>query len=161
MVVAVALAMASCAEPVDIALEDGKEFRTAVLPGVAGPDRITPAFSRDMYAAATLDTFSGPLDACQGPVAIDIPARNAVLVSEHDYCGGAEWISKLSAGQIVWLSGPGVAEGLYKITERQVHPRKITTVGQMPQAPVVLQTCISSSEMVLVAAVPMLDAVRA
>ncbi|MEH3034271.1 MAG: hypothetical protein PGN07_09595 [Aeromicrobium erythreum] len=139
----------------------GEQFVSAQLPGIAGPRRVNPDFTRTIYAEATLDDFAGPLDACRGPIAISIPTKSQVLVSEHDYCGGSAWISRLKDGSTIRISGDGVEAGFYEVTVREVHPRGKTRVRDLPRTPLVLQTCISKADMVLVGLQPILNAVPA
>jgi hypothetical protein len=135
----------------------GEDFRAAALPlvePVPTPDPLPePDVRRTMSAAATLSTFEAPLDACRGPVAIDVQEEGRpVLVSEHDYCGGAAWIPALGTGDVVELDGPGVDPGLYEVEVVDRHQRRDVYVRDLrPEADVVLQTCISQSQLVLVA----------
>jgi hypothetical protein len=135
----------------------GEEFGAASLPLLTAPPRPEPPpepdVSRTMSAAATLSTFEAPLDACRGPVAIDVQEEGRpVLVSEHDYCGGAAWIPALGTGDVVELDGPGVDPGLYEVEVVDRHQRRDVYVRDLrPEADVVLQTCISQSQLVLVA----------
>lgn len=107
-------------------------------------------FSRAMAKVIDLDHVDPALDACAGPVAVLLGDEHPVLVVEHDYCGGSGWISKLAANDVVQLSGPGIDEGLYTTEVVKYVPRYDSTVEDLPQADVVLQTCVSRSEMVLV-----------
>lgn len=136
----------------------GASFRSARLPAVSAPPapsaaEAAPAFSRTMSAAATLSTFEAPLDACRGPVAIDVQEQGRpLLVSEHDYCGGAAWIPELGEGDVVELDGPGVEAGHYEVEVVDRHRRRDVYVRDLrPEADVVLQTCISQTQLVLVA----------
>lgn len=135
----------------------GESFEAAALPRVeAVPTRAPapePDVRRTTSTAATLATFQAPLDACRGPVAIDVQeAGRPVLVSEHDYCGGAAWIPQLDRGDVVALDGPGVGAGLYRVAVVDRHRRRDVYVRDLrPTADVVLQTCLSDTELVLVA----------
>ncbi|MFI5427308.1 hypothetical protein [Aeromicrobium sp. UC242_57] len=55
-------------------------------------------FSRTMYATSTLKASTPLIDDCRGPVAIQLRGDRPVLVAEHDYCGGEEWIPRLAVG---------------------------------------------------------------
>lgn len=118
------------------------------LPRVTAPP--DPRFSRDIFAAADLDDSIRYIDKCAGPVAIDVGDDQPVLIAEHDYCGGSAWISELSDGDAVSLSGPGVNDGLYVVQRQKVETRGKADVGDLPAGDVVLQTCISKTELVLV-----------
>lgn len=121
----------------------------AIMPAVFKPPK--PEFTRVMYAAATIKTVDKQIDKCRGPIAVNLGSSRPVLVAEHDYCGGSAWISKLESGAAVRLSGPGVDDGLYVTAELKTVPRDgNATVRDLPQTDVVLQTCISRTEMVLV-----------
>ncbi len=75
-----------------------------------------------------------------------------LLVSEHDYCGGAAWIPELDRGDVVELDGPGVDAGLYRVDLVDRHQRRDVFVRDLrPSADVVLQTCVSQTQLVLVA----------
>ena len=136
----------------------GEQFRAAQLPllQIPEPEPEKPApkadVSRTMFAAATLSTFEPPLDACSGPVAIDVEEDGRpLLVSEHDYCGGASWIPGLGEGDVVKLGGPGVDPGLYEVQVVDTHQRRNVYIKDLrPEMDVVLQTCISSSQLILV-----------
>lgn len=130
----------------------GERFAAVALPHLKAPTP-DPAFTRTMSAATTLAAADAPLDACAGPVAIDVqvPGR-PVLVSEHDYCGGADWIPDLAAGDAVALDGPGLEAGIYRVDVVDEHRRRDVYVRDLrPEAEVVLQTCISDTRLVLVA----------
>ncbi|MCX6406151.1 MAG: hypothetical protein NTV28_04445 [Propionibacteriales bacterium] len=134
----------------------GESFTAARLPTLtAAPEAPAPRpdVRRTMSAAATLATFEAPLDACRGPVAIDVQeAGRPLLVSEHDYCGGAAWIPGLDRGDVVELDGPGVDAGLYRVDVVDRHQRRDVFVRDLrPSADVVLQTCVSQTQLVLVA----------
>ncbi|MCO7239037.1 hypothetical protein [Aeromicrobium sp. CnD17-E] len=134
----------------------GESFSAATLPTLDAPSVSPPPrpdVRRTMSAAATLTTFEAPLDACRGPVAIDVgEAGRPLLVSEHDYCGGAAWIPGLGRGDVVELDGPGVDAGLYRVDVVDRHQRRDVFVRDLrPSADVVLQTCVSQTQLVLVA----------
>ncbi len=136
----------------------GESFSAATLPRLeAAPASPSPAprpdVRRTMSAAATLAAFKAPLDACRGPVAIDVQEEGRpLLVSEHDYCGGAAWIPELDRGDVVELDGPGVDAGLYRVDLVDRHQRRDVFVRDLrPSADVVLQTCVSQTQLVLVA----------
>jgi hypothetical protein len=107
-------------------------------------------FARNTAKIIDLDSVESALDACAGPVAVMLGEDWPVLVAEHDYCGGSSWMPKLNTDDIVQLAGPGVIEGLY-VTETIKHvPRYESKLSDMPDGDVVLQTCISRAEMILV-----------
>ena len=144
---------------------DGERFAAARLPLLEAapeppPEPPKPDVSRTMFAAATLSSFAGPLDACRGPVAIDVQEEGRpLLVSEHDYCGGAAWIPALGPGDTVELQGPGVDPGLYEVQVVDRHQRRNVYVKDLrPEADVVLQTCLSKTQLVLVALTKVPDA---
>lgn len=138
----------------------GDEFRAVQMPLLQipepepEPEKPAPEadVSRTMFASATLQTFEPPLDACSGPVAIDVGEDGRpLLVSEHDYCGGAAWIPGLGEGDVVELDGPGVDAGLYEVQVVDTHQRRNVYIKDLrPEMDVVLQTCISSSQLILV-----------
>ncbi|WP_311208342.1 MULTISPECIES: hypothetical protein [unclassified Aeromicrobium] len=143
----------------------GEQFAAARLPLLEAvpepvPEPPKPDVSRTMFAAATLSSFAGPLDACRGPVAIDVQEEGRpLLVSEHDYCGGAAWIPALGPGDTVELGGPGVDAGLYEVSVVDRHQRRNVYVKDLrPEADVVLQTCLSKTQLVLVALTKVPDA---
>jgi hypothetical protein len=110
-----------------------------------------PEFTRTMFAATDIDGYSAVLDACRGPIAVDLGSENPVLVSEHDYCGGAAWMPKLELDDTVELRGDGVDEGVYVVSAIDHAPRRQTRVSDLsPEAEIVLQTCVSPTQMVLV-----------
>lgn len=105
------------------------------------------------YARATVDTSAlanveKRIDKCDGPVAVQL--RSTVLIAEHDYCGGAAWIGRIKVGQAVRLSGPGVETGTYVADELRYQLRGKAKVSDLPRGDVVLQTCVSKTELVLV-----------
>ena len=108
-------------------------------------------FSRTTAKFTVLENVEPALDACAGPVAVYLGAEHPKLVAEHDYCGGSDWMPKLDPDDVVQLTGPGVEAGLY-MTETIKHvPRYDSTVDDLPDGDVVLQTCIDKTTMVLVA----------
>jgi hypothetical protein len=121
---------------------------TAVIPP---PE---PVFSRAIFAATDMATSDPALDQCRGPVAIDLGASYPLLVAEHDYCGGSAWIPRLEAGDTVRLSGEGVRPGLYEVSEVGHGQRRQARYSDLPDAEIVLQTCISQSQIVLVGLEP-------
>jgi hypothetical protein len=107
---------------------------------------------RSVYATSRLSPSPMLLNLCRGPIAIDLGPDRPVLVAEHDYCGGRAWIPQLEPGDAVALTGDGVEDGTYLVTDISTERRGEAQVGDLPAADVVLQTCISPGEMVLVAA---------
>jgi len=135
----------------DNASESGASVNRALGAGipvvVQPPD---PEFTRTMFAVATIETVDQKIDECRGPVAVPLGSTQPILVAEHDYCGGSAWISRLEIDEAVSLNGPGLDEGLYVATELKTVARGNATVADLPQTDIVLQTCISKTEMVLV-----------
>ncbi len=130
-------------------------FDSARLDALVVPEPAPePDVSRTVVAQASLTDFGPPLDACRGPVAIDVGESDLpVLVAEHDYCGGADWIPGLGEGDVVALDGPGVREGRYRVDVVDTYQRRQARVRDLrPEADVVLQTCISNTQLILVAA---------
>ena len=153
VVLAFALAAGCTAEPTP----RDSTFDTARLDTlvISEPDPVPePDVSRTVVAQASLTDFGPPLDACRGPVAIDVGESGLpVLVAEHDYCGGADWIPGLAEGDVVALDGPGVQEGRYRVEAVDTYQRRQARVRDLrPEADVVLQTCISDTQLILVAA---------
>ena len=107
-------------------------------------------FSRTVTKLTDLENVDPALDACAGPVAVDLGQGHPRLVAEHDYCGGSTWMPKIDANDVVHLTGQGVEEGLYTAETIKHVPRYVSTVDDMPDGDVVLQTCISKTTMVLV-----------
>ena len=108
-------------------------------------------FTRTIVAEATIETVDTMIDKCRGPVSVVLGPTQPTLVAEHDYCGGSEWIPELELGEATSLSGAGMEEGLYVATEIKTVPRHgNATVADLPVTDVVLQTCISKTEMILV-----------
>lgn len=130
-------------------------------PSVAAPATPPPAkFTRTMFAASTLQGSTDLIDRCQGPVAIQLRGDRPVLVAEHDYCGGEDWIPQLTTGDAVKLDGEGVSADTYIVTAIELAPRGVTKVKDLPGGDVVLQTCVSADELVLVS-LERFDEVRA
>lgn len=120
-------------------------------PTIETPVPPPPAkFSRTMFAASTLKQSTDLIDQCRGPVAVQLRGDRPVLVAEHDYCGGEDWIPQLATGDAVKLDGDGVAADTYIVTGIELAPRGVTKVKDLPEGDVVLQTCISADELVLV-----------
>ncbi|MGI9085582.1 MAG: hypothetical protein ACR2FE_09875 [Aeromicrobium sp.] len=107
-------------------------------------------FSRSIAKLTLLADVEPALDACAGPVAVFLGEQHPMLVAEHDYCGGSAWIPKLERDDVVSLTGVGVGPGLYTTGEIKLVPREGSHVKDLPDADVVLQTCISRTKMVLV-----------
>jgi hypothetical protein len=128
-------------------------LQTASIPTVSGPPIKVPAprFTRTMYAATQLAGAAVMLDACHGPIAVNLVGSWPVLIVQHDYCGGSAWIPKLNYGDVVRLKGDGVAAGDYVVTEERYPLRGKAKVGDMPDADVVLQTCVTKQKLILVA----------
>jgi len=110
-----------------------------------------PRFTRTTYAASDLDGALPLLDKCKGPVAVLLGADRPVLIAEHDYCGGSAWMSKVKVGDAVKIGGDGVDDGIFVVTSLAYETRKEVTVGDLPVADAVLQTCVTKTKLVLVA----------
>ena len=121
-----------------------------VLPTEPVPVSSDARFSRSIAKFTDLESADPALDACAGPVAVFLGEGKPRLVAEHDYCGGAAWMPKLDEDDVVQLTGRGVIAGLYTTETITYVPRYETTVDDMPDADVVLQTCIDKKTMVLV-----------
>jgi hypothetical protein len=129
-------------------------FTTAhldVLPTEPAAVSSDAKFSRTIAKFTTLESVDPALDACAGPVAVYLGDDHPKLVAEHDYCGGSDWMPKLGPNDIVQLTGPGIESGLYSAVTIKYVPRYDSTVKDMPDGDVVLQTCISRKQMVLIA----------
>lgn len=132
-------------------------FGSAQLPRVEAveppePDLPEAKYARTMFASTTLDGVDGWLDRCGGPVAVDVGDDRPTLISEHDYCGGSAWMWDLGEQDVVELDGEGIDEGMYVVSSLTYLPRKSgASVSDLPDTDAVLQTCVSSSEMVLIA----------
>jgi hypothetical protein len=107
-------------------------------------------FVRTIYATSSLKHSEVMLDFCKGPIAIFVGYDRPVLVAEHDYCGGLEWMPKLKKGDAIKLSGDGVQDGTYVVTTIGHGIRNKTKVRELPDSDIVLQTCVSQNTMVLV-----------
>lgn len=149
MTIAAALlvVLAGCGSVADESNGDPRSFRPAA-PLVFEPPE--PLYTRTMSAATKLKTVYQELNKCRGPVAVDLGGNRPVLVAEHDYCGGSEWISKLELGDAVKLGGDGIEPGIYVTGTLQYERRGMTFVRDLPSADVVLQTCVTESYLVLV-----------
>lgn len=104
-----------------------------------------------MFAASTLKHSTDLIDTCKGPVAIQLRGDRPVLVAEHDYCGGEDWIPRLELGDAVKLDGDGIPAGTYVVTDVELAPRGVTKVSDLPAGDAVLQTCVSADDLILVA----------
>ena len=122
-----------------------------VLPTEPLPVSSDAKFSRGIAKYTDLESVEPALDACAGPVAVYLGDQHPRLVAEHDYCGGSDWMPKLDPDDVVQLTGPGVEAGLYTAETIKYVPRYDSTVEDMPDGDVVLQTCVSRTKMVLVA----------
>lgn len=132
------------------------QLERALLPAVTAPPPDPPKpkarFSRTIWTETTLATMLPALDACRGPVSADLGAGEPVYVAEHDYCGGSAWMWKLGKKDLVALDGAGVDAGTYVVTELKYFPRKAgADPSDLPPGDVVLQTCVSKTQMVFIA----------
>ncbi len=118
-----------------------------VDPPRAAPE---PRFSRTTYGLTNLGGSNAMLDECKGPVAVWLGEDRPTLVAEHDYCGGMFWMARLKEGDAVKLDGKGVDDGIFVVTSRKYETRNQVTVGDLPEADVVLQTCVTETRLVLV-----------
>lgn len=109
-----------------------------------------PRFSRTTYGLTNLEGSTAMLDECKGPVAVWLGEGRPTLVAEHDYCGGMFWMSKLKEGDAVKLDGKGVEDGIFVVTSLTYETRNEVTVGDLPEADLVLQTCVTKTRLVLV-----------
>ena len=107
-------------------------------------------FTRMTAKFTDLENVDPALDACAGPVAVHLGKDKPLLIAEHDYCGGSDWMSRLELDDVVELMGPGVDSGLYRADDITFVPRYEAKVKDLPDADIVLQTCVSREEMVLV-----------
>jgi hypothetical protein len=121
-----------------------------VLPTEPLPVSPDAKVSRSIAKYTVLDNVEPALDACAGPVAVYLGVGKPKLVAEHDYCGGSDWMPKLDEDDVVQLTGRGVEAGLYTTETIKYVPRYDSTVDDMPDGDVVLQTCIDKKTMVLV-----------
>lgn len=127
-------------------------LQTASIPAVNPPPVKVPKpkFSRAIYAATQLAGAPVMLDACHGPIAVRLGAGRPVLVAQHNYCGGLAWMPKLNLGDGVKLKGDGIYPGIYVVTEIRFQIRDEATVGDLPDADAVLQTCVTKHKLILV-----------
>jgi hypothetical protein len=127
-------------------------LQTASIPTISRPPVVVPKprFTRTMYAATQLAGAGAMLDACRGPIAVLLGVEQPVLIAQHDYCGGRAWIPKLHLGDGVKLSGDGIFPGVYVVTDISFQIRKEATVGDLPDAEAVLQTCVTKHKIILV-----------
>lgn len=121
-----------------------------VLPTEPVPVSSDAKYSRSIAKYTDLESVDPALDACAGPVAVYLGDGKPRLVAEHDYCGGSDWMPKLDEDDVVQLTGRGVEAGLYTTETIKYVPRYDSTVDDMPDGDVVLQTCIDKKTMVLV-----------
>jgi hypothetical protein len=121
-----------------------------VLPTEPLPVSSDAKFSRSIAKYTVIDNVDPALDACAGPVAVYLGAGKPRLVVEHDYCGGSAWMPKLDTNDVVQLTGRGVEAGLYTTETVKYVPRYDSTVDDMPDGDVVLQTCVDKKTTVLV-----------
>ena len=159
-VVALAAGVVALALAIAVPLLDDEErvdpyltFVTAhldVVPTERQPISTEAKFSRTIATFTDLESVDPALDACAGPVAVYLGEGRPKLVAEHDYCGGSAWMPKIDTNDVVQLTGPGVAAGLYRAETIKHVPRYDSTVNDMPDGDVVLQTCVSKTTMVLV-----------
>lgn len=135
--------------PTDNVAETAAEPAKASIvdPPRAAPE---PRFSRTTYGLTNLDGSNEMLDECKGPVAVWLGDDRPTLVAEHDYCGGMFWMARLKEGDAVKLDGKGVDDGLFVVTSRKYETRNQVTVEDLPEADVVLQTCVTETRLVLV-----------
>lgn len=158
--VVLAAAVAALALVVAVPILDDEErvdpylnFVTAhlnVLPTEPLPVSSDAKFTRSIAKFTDLESVDPALDACAGPVAVYLGDGRPRLVAEHDYCGGSDWMPKLDENDVVQLTGRGVEAGLYRTDSIKYVPRYDSTVDDMPDGDVVLQTCIDKKTMVLV-----------
>lgn len=149
-----AVALSSCSEAPAPTTSGPTALETATVETVEPVVQRVPAprakFDRTIYATTELAKSDLFLDLCRGPISVDLGDARPVLVVEHDYCGGLEWIPKLAVGQAVKLKGDGLRRGTYVVTEIKHADRGVAKIKDLPRTDVVLQTCISPKEMVLV-----------
>lgn len=150
--VAAMLAVLSVSDQPTATASPPSSLETALIPAVSGPpvEVPKPRFTRTMYATTQLAGAGVMLDACAGPIAIQLGAGRPVLVAQHNYCGGTAWMPKLNLGDAVSLKGEGVQPGVYVVTEIRYQIRDEATVGDLPQADAVLQTCVTKRKLILV-----------
>jgi hypothetical protein len=155
-VVGIALALGACSAGGPPAATGPSHLETASLSSPA-PARSAPLakapkpkYTRAIYASVRLAGSSVMLDACHGPIAIDLGEARPVLVAEHDYCGGSAWMPRLQMHDAVRLTGDGIDPGTYVVTEIRYQIRRQAKVSDLPATQVVLQTCVTKNKMVLV-----------
>jgi hypothetical protein len=130
-------------------------LETATLATIAAPAQPArpapdPKFTRTIYATSTLARSELMLDFCRGPIAVDLGHDRPVLVAEHDFCGGSAWMPRLGEGDAVKLSGDGVEDGTYVVSTIEHAVRGQAKVRDLPDTDIVLQTCVTPKQMVLV-----------
>lgn len=126
-------------------------IQTATLDQITRPATPPKAkFVRTIFATSSLQRSEVMLDFCKGPIAVDVGDHRPVLVAEHDYCGGLEWVPKLGKGEAIKLSGDGVKDGTYVVKTIGHGIRGETKVRELPDTDIVLQTCVSQNTMILV-----------
>jgi hypothetical protein len=150
--VAALLAVLSFSSHTTASASPPSSLQTASIPEVSGPPVKVPKpkFTRTMYAATQLAGAGVMLDACHGPIAVRLGVGRPVLVAQHNYCGGTAWMPKLNLGDGVRLNGDGIYPGIYVVTEIRFQIRNEATVGDLPDAEVVLQTCVTKHKLILV-----------
>jgi hypothetical protein len=109
-----------------------------------------PRFTRTIYASTDLGGATALLDKCNGPIAVWLGTGRPLLIAEHDYCGGSSWMSKVKVGDAVKIDGNPVGNALFVVTSLTYQTRKEVTVGDLPDADAVLQTCVTKTKLVLV-----------
>lgn len=109
-----------------------------------------PRFSRTTYDVTNLAGSTAMIDECKGPVAVWLGEHRPTLIAEHDYCGGSFWMARVKVGDAVELDGKGVDDGIFVVKSLTYETRNAVTVGDLPDADVVLQTCVSKTKLVLV-----------
>jgi hypothetical protein len=154
--VAVVLALAIVVPVIDHEprLDPYLRFLTAhldVLPTEPAAVSSDAKFARTITKFTDIDHVDPALDACAGPVAVYTGRRHPMLVAEHDYCGGSDWMPKIDTNDVIQLTGRGVDSGLYTAVTIKHVPRYDSTLGDLPDGDIVLQTCVSRTRMVLIA----------
>lgn len=134
--------------PTENVAETAQPAKAAVVDPPREPPE--PRFSRTTYGNTNLEGSTAMLDECKGPVAVWLGEGRPTLVAEHDYCGGMFWMAKLKEGDAVKLDGKGVDDGIFVVTSLKYETRREVTVGDLPEADVVLQTCVTKTRLVLV-----------
>lgn len=109
-------------------------------------------FTRTIWTETALGDILPALDKCRGPVASSLGEDKPVYVAEHDYCGGSAWMWKLHVSDAVDLKGAGIDPGVYVVTKLKYFPRHAdAAVSDLPDGVIVLQTCVSKTQMVFIA----------